>query len=390
MRVLSIPAIFLSAIIFSSSVLANNTQCISKDNASELAANLEVAVNELLQNNTSIPGAILYVESGNRCFKWQIAKGSIDTTSNQYLTTKNTFRIASNTKTYTAATMLRLAELGKLNIDDSIEKYLPNSYTAIFLKNGISLEKITVRNLLNHTSGLPEHTRDKRYFEKLFKEPHYKWTPLEQVGLIFKYNMKINPPDTEFLYSDTGYILLATAIKNITKLSLTKSFKQYLSFNSLGIENTWHETLETKPKNTSSRAHQYYGEIDTYNWDPSFDLYGGGGLVSTAEDMAIFLKALMKGKVFKDEKTLNLMKTVIEVSSESNYGMGLYYLEIDGKKLWGHSGFWNTFSFYEPDDDIVISGSIMQKNAIKGTLFMKEVMKITTDSLQSKLNKGSK
>jgi D-alanyl-D-alanine carboxypeptidase len=385
MKALCIPATLLSVIILSTNVLANDTTpCLSKKLTSALENKLDKTINQLLENNPSIPGVILYVENEKNCFKWQGAKGFIDTKSNQYLTTKNTFRIASNTKTYTAATMLRLAELGKVNIDDSIEKYLPESYRDIFRKNGVSLEKITVRNILNHTSGLPEHTRDKRYFEKLFREPQYKWKPLETVGLIFKYKMKINPPNAEFLYSDTGYILLATAIKNVTKLSLTNSFKQYLNFNNLGIENTWHETLETKPKHTAERAHQYYDEIDTYDWDPSFDLYGGGGLVSTAEDMAIFLKGLMKGKVFEDKNTLNLMKTVINISSDTNYGMGLYSLDVDGKKVWGHTGFWNTFAFYETDNDILISGSIMQKNTIKGTVFMKKVMKIVTASLQIK------
>jgi D-alanyl-D-alanine carboxypeptidase len=363
---------------------------MSEKLTSTLENKLNKVINELLENNSSIPGAILHVENEKNCFTWAGAKGFTDTKSNKYLTPKSTFRIASNTKTYTAATILRLAELGQLNIDESIEKYLPDSYTAIFRKNDVSLAKITVRNLLNHTSGLPEHTRDKRYFEKLFKEPQYKWKPLETVGLIFKYNMKINPPDTNFLYSDTGYILLATAIKHLTKRSLTMSFKKYLSFEKLGIKSTWHETLEVKPKHAGTRAHQYYGEVDTFDWHPSFDLYGGGGLVSTVGDMAIFLKALMKGNIFENDKTLDLMKTVIEISSEVNYGMGLYSLDIDGKKMWGHAGFWNTFAFYLPDDDILISGSIMQKDAIKGTVLTRKIMEIMISSLNKITSAGDK
>ena len=110
-------------------------------------------------------------------------------------------------------------------------------------------------------------------------------------------------PASFFSYSDTGYILVGNIIERITGKSLAASVRQWLNFEKLGIKQTYWERFEKAPVD-QNRAHQFYESIDTYNWNPAIDLYGGGGLVATPADVALFFNKLLTGQVFKNADTL--------------------------------------------------------------------------------------
>ncbi|HMG30067.1 MAG TPA: serine hydrolase domain-containing protein [Jiangellaceae bacterium] len=130
-----------------------------------------------------------------------------------------------------------------------------------------------------------------------------------------------------------------------------------------GLEATWLETLEPTPAGVKDRAHQFVGEVDTYAWDPSFDLYGGGGLAATVRDMAVFTRALLTGDVFRKPETLSLMTETRVAPDQDDYGLGISAIEDAGERGWGHNGFWNTFSYHYPDLDATIAGSVSQRQA---------------------------
>jgi len=373
-----VPCIFL--VVFSTLSFADN-RCLADKKANELQRNLNKFVAKTIEKNPEIPGINLHVQSIDLCFEANIANGVSDRKTGTKLLTNHAFRIASNTKTYTAATVLRLAEEGAINIDLSIDKYLPSHFTRVLKNGGYQLNTMSVRNILNHMSGLPDHTHDKRYFESIKKNPTHQWTALEQVSLLVKYQMAVGFAAQNFAYSDTGYILLATAIEHVTGMTMSSAFRHYLKFNHLGIDNTWHETKEPQPSTVAGRIHQYFDKMDTYDWHPSLDLHGGGGLVATAEDMSIFLRALMTNQIFEEPKTLQIMKTVLPRANIMNYGMGIFSKKMSDHVVWGHTGFWNTFSFYLAELDIVISGSIAQNNTIKGSIFTSEVLAVLINTL---------
>ncbi len=100
-----------------------------------------------------------------------------------------------------------------------------------------------------------------------------------------KHGKPLAKPGAEFHYADTGYILLGEILERRTGNSLATAYRTLLHFNKLGLADTYLETLEPKPARAKQRAHQYLGTIDAADFDPSFDLYGGGGLVSTVDDL---------------------------------------------------------------------------------------------------------
>ncbi len=104
-------------------------------------------------------------------------------------------------------------------------------------------------------------------------------------------------------------------------------------------------------------AHPYFGEVDAADFDPSVDLYGGGGLVSSVEDLARFYRALVRGKVFHRAATLQIMLTVPPTNVDAPggpYAMGIQRRNIAGNVCWGHAGFWGTSAYHCPDTDVTI------------------------------------
>ncbi|MEO7962507.1 MAG: serine hydrolase domain-containing protein, partial [Gemmatimonadaceae bacterium] len=117
------------------------------------------------------------------------------------------------------------------------------------------------------------------------------------------------------------------------------------------------------PTGIPDLAHQYMGNSDTRGIDPSFDLYGGGGLAATTSDMAKFTRALFAGGIFSKPTTIGLMTTPPQIGKAARvYGFGISRRKIARDVAWGHGGFWNTFSNYVPARDIAVAGSVTQQS----------------------------
>lgn len=338
-------------------------------NNESLVSELEAASEHFIQDtfvNSNKAGLIFSAQSEKYNFNWHSAKGFVDNNSKTKLTTAHTFRIASNTKTYTAAAAIKLVELNKLKLDKAIDYYLNDPFIAALEGAGYRPKNMTVYELLTHTSGLKDHAQDPRYFQEIKDNPNHNWSPIEQVKLLQKYELK--PEGSKaFSYSDTGYVLLGQIIEKQTGLPLANALRELLNYEQLGLNHTWLESKEKQPSPSLHRAHQYYDQIDTYTWDPSFDLHGGGGIVTTSKELGLFLKALMSGRVLKDSESLELMTNFRDNSIKDGYGMGLFAITATKAKGIGHTGFWNTFAFYFEEYDLVVSGAITNTTGIKGT-----------------------
>jgi D-alanyl-D-alanine carboxypeptidase len=104
---------------------------------------------------------------------------------------------------------------------------------------------------------------------------------------------------------------------------LAAAYRALLSFDRIGLDHTYLETLEPTPAQAKMRGRQYLGTTDTAGFDPSFDLYGGGGLVSTVDDLARFYRALLGGHVFKKAATLRTMLGKPRSAHVSDLGRGI-------------------------------------------------------------------
>jgi len=308
-----------------------------------------------------IPGLLLHVAAPTAGIEWAGAAGVADRASGEPLTPGSTFRIASNTKTFTASATLRLVEEGAIALDQPIAELLSAESVALLTDGGYDPAAIPVRDLLTHTSGLYDYATDPGYPEAVLADPTKRWTRAEQVRFAMEKGAPLGAPGAVFGYSDTGYVLLGEIVERASGLPLAAAYRELLGFERLGLRSTSLETLEPIPAGAPPRAHQYLGEIDATGLDPSFDLYGGGGLVSSVEDLGRFYRALFRGEVFRDPATLETMLTAPPVADEAGAAMGLFRYRVGGEEpCWGHGGFWGSEAIHCPARDFTLAFSINQ------------------------------
>lgn len=202
---------------------------------------------------------------------WGISSGMADSVAGRPLTVDTPLRVASNTKTFVAATVLRLWEQGLVDLDGPIAPLLTPLLNELLSGAGYRTGKISVRQLLNHSAGLNDHADDPRYFETVLREPARFWTREEQVRLAVQYSPPLSEAGRRFRYSDTGYILLGDIIERISGETLAATVRRQMSFDWLGLTSTWWEIAEPQPEEIEPRAHQFLGEIDATDVSASMD-----------------------------------------------------------------------------------------------------------------------
>ena len=318
-----------------------------------------------------VPGVLIYVESTRSGQRWSVASGMSDTAAKRRMSVDQPLRIASNTKTYTAAAVLRLVEKGMVRLDDPIARHLPPELDAELRRDSIATDRITVAQLLSHRAGLDEHPSVPSYIPMVLANPTKRWTRIEQVRWMVDSLQPVGPPDGQFRYSDTGYILLGAIVERHTGKNLGASVRELVGLDRLGQRHTWFETLEPVPPGTPDRVHQYTNGVDTHGHDPSLDLYGGGGIAAPIAELGGFLSALMGGRVFEQRATLDTMLAIRSTGFLDGYGMGMFRVNIGGVRGYGHSGFWGTVAIHFPSEGLTIAVAVNEQSqggAIFGTL----------------------
>ncbi|MGY8915670.1 MAG: serine hydrolase domain-containing protein, partial [Flavobacteriales bacterium] len=275
------------------------------------------------------------------------------------LSAKQPFRIASVTKTFVAAAILRLQEEEKLSLEDSIAPYLSDEHLQLLTTDGYDPKAITIKHCLQHRSGLFDYAEGNEfYIDSIIKNPSKKWTRTEQLKFAMDAGDPLGNPGEVYGYSDTGYILLGEIIEKITGKSLAPALRQLLEYNALGLKSTWMEGLEDTPLGISQPVHRYIGEYDATTLDNSIDLYGGGGISSTTKDLAVFFDALFNGQIFKNPETLTIMLEdpgrLPNGAESEDYRMGLSKEGVMGISGYMHRGFWGTVWIHMPKPNYTI------------------------------------
>lgn len=273
------------------------------------------------------------------------------------------FRIASITKTYVAATALRLHEDGRLDLQAPIDRYLPPDWMQLLANDGYRTHDITVRQLLSHTGGIADAAQAPQFIATIKAHPQTRWTREGNLHDLVEWTDPVGAPGEKFAYSDTGYQLLGAIIERVTGQPLAQAVREQLRLDALGVAGTYWERYETPVG--GARAHQRFEGLDTHDWDPSIDLYGGGGLVAPPVDVAVFFDALLAGRVFKQPGTLALMQAADGLPAGSPYRLGVFAYDLDGTAAVGHSGFWGTLVAREPVSGRTISGAVTDRNDYK-------------------------
>lgn len=262
------------------------------------------------------PGAILLVQDGARTVRYTAGLGNV--APKRPMRANNHFKIASLTKTYTATVVLQLVGEGRLSLDDTIQKRLPG-----VVPNG---GKITIRQLLNHTSGLADFESDPRYLKPYLSGNFgYHWAPrkLVQMGVSLK---PLHKPGIRSSYSNTNYVVAQLIVEKVTGKTIGAELRRRI-FQPFQLRKT---SYPTKPGLPSPYAHGY----KLLGKPPATDVTGlspslapaSGAIVSTVDDVANFYRALLSGRLLKPAQ-LQAMKTAVSDSTgkvvTSGPGVGL-------------------------------------------------------------------
>jgi len=287
----------------------------------------------------SSPGGVLSVQTKDWRYVNSAGVGDPDTGST--VDCHMPFQIGSNTKMMTAVVLLQLHEEGKLSVDDLLSVHLPE--IAARLPYG---ERMTLRQLAEHTSGVFSYTDDTAdgtpgLMSGGTSDPdamQRKITPEEMVDFVVEHGKPGFEPGTEgaWSYSNTGYTLLGLVIEMIEKRPLGKSYEKRI-FAPLGMDRTymWNDV----PRPVFGLPRSYLAapfDYETTSWNMSQG-WAAGAVISTVDDMHVFIEALVAGSLFRSSETLLLMQQAVRTTNPTllRYGLGL---ALKGKNLWGHGG----------------------------------------------------
>jgi len=311
-----------------------------------------------------MPGAILLVQTPKTNFIGAV--GWADLKRKVPMQTNEEFRIGSITKTFTGITAARLQTQGLLDTDLIITNYLPASITG-HIRNS---DKITVRMLLRHQSGIYNYDDDFGYRLNAFVfDRRGDWPPLQELKYAYDQPARF-PPGEGWEYSDSNFLLLGLIIDQVTGAHHSAAIRKEI-LEPLQLTNTYYEGYEP-PR--GERAHGYETMLgcrsDTYDWTPITG--GNAGLVSTVSDLAIFVRAIGGTNNLLDSATKELLRSEVRPGNETNswdpvfgYDFGVTFHRGAPRTVplsaapwfFGHDGAVPgsfCFAWHEPRNDITI------------------------------------
>lgn len=299
------------------------------------------------------PGAIVAVEAPGLGVSFAGAAGRFALGEPRPLAPEDPFRAASVTKAVTAAAAVRLAAEGRWSLDDPAARYLAPEVTALLggLEGLDDIAALTLRTLLGHTAGVPDYFFDAGFQARLRSERGRSWRPAELVEAAVAGKRLLFPPGMGFSYGDAAYVLAGLAIEGLLGRPLAEAYRS-LIFAPLGMESTWLEWHE--PRRGGEVSHHYEDGRDVQPENTSYD-WAGGGLVTTAGDLARFLRGLFGGALF-DARRLGEMTAWRDGLSWRpggsarylRYGLGIGVNRACGEEIFGATGVWGAFAYWWP------------------------------------------
>ncbi|MGH2600184.1 MAG: alpha/beta fold hydrolase, partial [Dehalococcoidia bacterium] len=335
--------------------------------AAALQATVETAAREML-----VPGAVVLLRTPQG--EVIVSAGTTELGATIPPRADTHFRIASNTKTMTAAVILQLAQEGKLNLSDPVARYVPD------VPNG---DTITIAELLAMRSGLYNFTNDPEFAAALDRDPAKVWTRAEVLAIAFAHPPTF-PPGTAYEYNNTNYELLGQIAEQVDGRPLAQAMQERL-FGPLGLQ---HTQLPARTVNTIPEpyAHGYlYGGAshflvdEPYSPEVQAEARAGtllptdftnlnhswgeatGGVISTASDLATWIEALATGRVL-DAATQRRWFESLQPEDPSNpggqqYGYGIAQLRWASDAIYFHGGEtagYNSFIGYDPANQVTL------------------------------------
>lgn len=375
MRALIILALTLPSLSAASTVPTDGLVIQESHSSNERAADgpfdLQRVLDQTVAKNRGRGGGVSRVGAPGQAPFFEGASGLALRSSGTPMETDFTFDIASTAKAFTGATALALYEAGYFDLDDAIGDYLaPHLTHGLLVIDGEDLgPTITVRQALNHTSGLPDYWYDPPYVRPklewnqflvdFYGSPGRFFTP----DTLLEYSRNLYPigrPGEKYHYGDTGYVLVGLLLETVTGLPLQQVYGDYL-YEPLGLTETYMPFREEPPsERVESQRFEWRYNMDgkrhqTADW-------AGGGLVSSTRDLERFVAGLFEGALFSNPATLDEMRGWIPTGvPDVWYGLGLFRVKVDGMgEVWGHDGYGNAWMYWWPQEKLAFTGTLNQ------------------------------
>ncbi|WP_348612452.1 serine hydrolase domain-containing protein [Halobaculum rarum] len=265
---------------------------------------------------------------------WRGVAGNADHDDGAPLSFDSQLYVGSVTKLFTAALTLRHVDLGVIGLDDSLEEWVDLAYA----------DEVTVRMLLNHTSGVPSYTEDAWFIARYFGQPTRRWQPAELIDPVRDTPPKFDP-GSRHEYSNTNYALLGLILERATGTSYGDLLAALVR-EELGYDRTYYLDYSDDAVIANAYDESIFGlgrrNLTGFRTSLESGGYAAGGVLSTAPDVAGFLRSLIDGRVLTKE-ALEAMRTFVDapdedVPTQRGYGLGLRRVDIDGEELIGHTG----------------------------------------------------
>jgi D-alanyl-D-alanine carboxypeptidase len=280
------------------------------------------------------PGVVALVRDGDRVKTF--SGGLADFKPHRAMQAALRFRVGSLSKSMVATLVLELVAQRRLRLSDTVARWLPGLTTAA--------AKITVRELLEQRSGLPEYIYSPQLFPSYFSGERplsYVWTPSQLIRLALRHPLDF-PPGRRFEYSNTNYIVLGLLLERVTHMQIARYAEQTL-FKPLNMRST----SFAFGRITGAHAHGYapfgppfpaaspgMGDVESLNGS---SYWAAGALVSTASDLDRFFRALFTLRILP-RRLVRLMQDALVAQPGYRYGLGLEETRYGCGPAWGHSG----------------------------------------------------
>ncbi len=274
-------------------------------------------------------GIVARVDDGHHVTA--LTSGSARLQPQRALRVSDSARVGSITKTFVSTVALQLVGEGRLRLDDTVARWLPGA-----VPGGAA---ITIRELLNHTSGLFNYTDDEQFLNAYLANPTRAWTPQELLAVAAAHP-RLFPPGTSWSYSNTNYIVLGLVLQAVTGRDVATLVRERI-VRPLHLDQTF---LALDARIAGSHADGYIppsltgtpGYLDVTDWSPTV-AWAAGAVVSSAPDLARFYSALLSGRLLP-RPLLHQMTTTVPAALGLDYGLGIFRLATQCGTVWGHDG----------------------------------------------------
>ncbi|MFX0577730.1 serine hydrolase domain-containing protein [Nocardia nepalensis] len=274
---------------------------------------------------SGVPGVIGLVRNGSQTRYVHAGYGDLSTRTTADPAAQ--FRIGSFTKAFVAVVLLQLEAEHRLSLDDPIDRWVPGAVP--------DNAGITVRQLLNHTSGLPEYADDPRislpYFAGI--EPPQAQSPQALVDIALQRG-RTGAPGERFDYANTNYVVAGMVITAVTGKHTADEVRERI-IEPLHLRDTAFPVTDPNPH--GNWLHGYTWQRDISIASPR--IYGAAGaMVSTLDDFATFTHALYSGRLLPPEQQAELVTTVPTQDSGNGYGLGIMHAQAPCGPVWAYVG----------------------------------------------------